>query len=130
MAAHIDQGLKTMKNKQGRGNGQAPPQCPYCLSFMRGWFSRYPAQTCERCEQSIVLIPSVRHRDKLTILSATDVAKVVMFPLIVGGVVSFAPDRISADMFAAIVAGARLCWGVMGVWDGTARHSTRIDGLN
>lgn len=106
---------------------EPPAQCPFCRGFMPGWLSRYPAKACELCERPLFLIPAVSRRQHLAILSALDVAKVAMLPVIAGAIVSFGIGRLSAGSFAAAVAGALLLWGLIDVWDGTAGLKTGID---
>ena len=102
-------------------------QCPFCRGFMPGWLSRYPGKACTLCERPLLLVPSassVRHR---SILSALDVAKVIMLPVMVGATISFGFGRPGIDGFAQIVAASLLAWGMIDVWDGTAGLKTGID---
>lgn len=102
-------------------------QCPFCRGFMPGWLSRYPGKACTLCERPVLLVPSassVRHR---SILSALDVAKVVMLPVMAGATISFGFGRLGIDRFAQIVAASLLAWGMIDVWDGTAGLKTGID---
>jgi hypothetical protein len=102
-------------------------QCPFCRGFMPGWLSRYPGKACTLCARPLLLVPStssVRHR---SILSALDVAKVIMLPVMAGATISFGFGRLGIDGFAQIVAASLLAWGVIDVWDGTAGLTTGID---
>lgn len=102
-------------------------QCPFCRGFMPGWLSRYPGKACNMCERPLLLVPSIRSPDHRTILSAVDVAKVAMLPLIGAGTVSFGMGDLTSEAFARIVAVSLLAWGVIDVWDGTSGLRTGID---
>ncbi|WP_297775866.1 hypothetical protein [uncultured Roseovarius sp.] len=102
-------------------------QCPFCRGFMTGWLSRYPAKSCDLCDRPLFLLPNIFRKHHLTILSALDVAKVVMLPVVAGATVSFGLGGLSVDAFARSVAAALLFWGLLDVWDGTSGLKTGID---
>jgi hypothetical protein len=102
-------------------------QCPFCRRFMPDWGTPLPVKACNVCDRPLFLIPSLRGPGRLHILSAIDVTKIVMLPIVGGGTISFGMRGLSTDHFAATVAGALLFWGVIDVWDGTAGLKTDID---
>ena len=102
-------------------------KCPFCRQFMTGWRSRYPAKACDQCDRPLFLMPSIFKRDHLAILSALDIAKVLMLPVVTGATISFGLGGLTPSEFAAVVAGALLMWGLIDVWDGTAGLKTGID---
>ena len=94
---------------------------------MPGWLSRYPAKSCDLCDRPLFLLPNIFRKRHLSILSALDVAKVVMLPVVAGATVSFGLGGLSVDAFARSVAAALLFWGLLDVWDGTSGLKTGID---
>ena len=102
-------------------------QCPFCRGTMPGWLSRYPGKACTLCERPLFLVPSLSSTRHRSILSAIDVARIIMLPVIAGATISFALGRLGIDSFAQIVAGGLLTWGMIDVWDGTAGLRTGID---
>ena len=88
---------------------------------MPGWMSRYPGKTCTLCARPLFLLPFISSRHYRSVLSAIDVVKIIMLPVMAGATISFAMGRLEADSYACIVAGALLTWGMIDVWDGTVR---------
>ena len=103
------------------------PQCPFCRRFMPEWGTPLPVKACDICDRPLFLFPSLMRKRRLHILSAIDVAKVTMLPIVGGATVSFGMGGLDPDQFAAAVAGALLAWGMIDVWDGTAGIKTEFD---
>ena len=102
-------------------------RCPFCRGLMPGWMSRYPGKTCTLCARPLFLLPFISSRHYRSVLSAIDVVKIIMLPVMAGATISFAMGRLEADSYACIVAGALLTWGMIDVWDGTAGLRTGLD---
>ena len=102
-------------------------RCPSCRGFMPGWMSRYPGKICTLCERPLFLLPSISSRHHRSVLSAIDVVKIIMLPVMAGATISSAMGRLDVDSYAQIVAVALLTWGIIDVWDGTAGLRTGMD---
>ena len=88
------------------------PQCPFCRRFMPEWGTPLPVKACDICDRPLFLFPSLLRKRRLNILSAIDVAKVTMLPIVGGATVSFGMGGLDPEQFAAVVAGALLAWGI------------------
>ena len=102
-------------------------RCPFCRGLMPGWMSRYFGKTCTLCARPLFLLPFISSRYYRSVLSAIDVAKIIMLPVMVGATISFAMRRLEIDSYACLVAGALRTWGMIDVWDGTAGLRTGLD---
>lgn len=102
-------------------------RCPSCRGFMPGWMSRYPGKICTLCERPLFLLPSISSRHHRSVLSAIDVVKIIMLPVMARATISFAMGRLDVDSYAQTVAVALLTWGIIDVWDGTAGLRTGMD---